>query len=194
MRATATIVLALTCATLAQADARKLLNDGGFEQPPTPNGGFNVYNTGQKFANWTVTGATGNVGTVSTTFTQNGYSFPAKSGKAWLDLTGTSNTATGVAQTIKTAVGTTYTVTFWIGNVVNPGGIFGTTSTVDVYAGTTLLTAATNSKGTGGTKLVWQKFTTSFTATAATTTLSFINCDPSNDTNCGLDMVSVTAN
>src|SRR3984885_16231058 len=143
MRATVIIALALTCATMATADARKLLKDGGFEQPPPAPGSFNAYNTGQKFATWTVVGATGNVATVSTTFTQNGYSFPAKSGKAWLDLTGTTNTAPVVAQTIKTTVGTVYNVAFWVGNVVNPGGIFGTTSTVDVYAGSTLLIAAT---------------------------------------------------
>ncbi len=173
------------------ARGASLIKDGGFEKPVTPAGSFLVYGTGQNFAKWTVVGASGNVATVSTTFVQNGYSFPAKSGKAWLDLTGISNTATGVAQTIKTVAGTGYTVTFWVGNVSNSGGIFGTTSTVDVYDGTTLLSAATNSKGTGGTKQVWQKFTTSFVATASKTTLSFVNGDVGSDTNCGLDAVSV---
>ena len=83
-------------------------------------------------------------------------------------------------------------MTFWVGNVVDPGGGFGTTSTVDVYDGTSLLIAATNSKGAGGTTQVWRKFTTSFTAAASTTTLSFYNGDPSTDSDCGLDEVIVT--
>jgi Protein of unknown function (DUF642) len=173
------------------AQAASLIKDGGFEKPATPSNSFILYGLGQTFGKWTVVGASGNVATVGTSFTQNGYSFPAKSGNAWLDLTGTTNTATGVAQTIKTIAGTGYTVTFWIGNVNNPGGIFGTTSTVDVYDGATLLLAATNSKGAGTTTQVWQKFTTSFVATASKTTLSFVNGDVSSDTNCGLDAVSV---
>jgi hypothetical protein len=183
--------IALTCAAAAGARAANLIKNGGFETPPTAAGSFNLYNAGDTFAHWTVTGSGGNVATVSTTFTQNGYSFPAKTGKAWLDLTGTSNSAIGVAQTIKTSPGTAYTITFWVGNVVNPGGIFGTTTTVDVYAGSTLLTAATNAKGNGSTKQIWQKFSTGFVAGAATTTLSFINGDPANDTNCGLDAIVV---
>jgi Protein of unknown function (DUF642) len=174
-----------------QAFAANLLKDGGFEEPPTPASSYTVYDTGQTFSKWTVVGNPGNVGTVSTTFTQNGYSFPAKAGQAWLDLTGNSNTATGVAQTIKTVAGTGYAVTFWVGNIVDSGGIFGTTSTVDVYDGTSLLIAAKNSNGAGGTTQVWKKFTATFTATASKTTLSFYNGDPSNDTNCGLDEVNV---
>jgi len=192
MRMMAGAMLAVLLGAVPTARAANLIKDGGFEKPPTATGSYIVYDTGQTFEQWTVVGASGNVATVSGTFTQNGYSFPAKSGKAWLDLTGVSNTTTGVAQTIKTVVGTTYDVTFWVGNVDDPGGIFGTTSTVDVYAGSTLLLAATNSKGKGSTKQVWQKFTTSFVATASTTTLSFINGDPSSDTNNGLDAVSVT--
>ncbi len=172
------------------ASAANLIKDGGFEKPPT-SGNFIVYNTGQKIGPWTVVGAAGTVGTVNTNFTQNGYSFPAKTGKAWIDLTGLSQTATGVAQKVKTVPGTGYVLTFWVGNVVNPGGIFGSTTTVNVYNGQTLLLSATNSKGTGSTTQVWQKFTVSFTATASATTLSFINGDPADDTNCGLDAVSL---
>jgi hypothetical protein len=193
MRMMASAMLAMLVGVVPAARGANLIKDGGFEKPPTPTGSYILYNTGKTFGKWTVVGAAGNVATVSGTFTQDGYSFPAKSGNAWLDLTGVSNTATGVAQTIKTVAGTTYSVTFWIGNVNDPGGIFGTTSTVDVYDGSTLLLAATNSKGAGTTTQVWQKFTTSFVATASTTTLSFINGDPSNDTNNGLDAISVVA-
>lgn len=190
MRVGIHVAVACMCAA-GPALAGSLIKDGGFEKPATPANSYVLYNTGQKFGPWTVVGATGNVATVSTTFTQDGYSFPAKSGKAWLDLTGVSNTPTGVAQTVKTVPGTSYTVTFWVGNVVDPNGIFGTTSTVNVYAGSTLLTSATNSEGAGGTTQVWEKFTTSFTATATKTVVSFVNGDPSSDTNNGLDAVSM---
>ena len=192
MRSMHALMIAIACcAGATQAMAANLIKDGGFETPPTATGSYIVYSTGQSFLKWKVVGSPGNVATVSTTFTQNGYSFPAKTGQAWLDLTGVSNSATGVSQTISTVAGTAYSVTFWVGNVVNPGGIFGTTSTVDVYDGTRLLIAATTSKGAGGTTQTWQKFTTSFTATASKTTLSFYNGDASTDTNCGLDDVKV---
>jgi hypothetical protein len=186
----AALVLAVASVTLPAA-AANLIKDGGFEQPPTASGGYTLYQTGDTFSHWDVVGASGNVATVSTSFAQNGFSFPAKSGQAWLDLTGVSSTATGVAQTVKTTVGASYTLTFWVGNVYDPGGIFGTTSTVDAYAGSTLLIAATNAdKATTVQK--WKKFSTTFTATAARTTVSFINADPSSDTNCGLDAISLT--
>ncbi len=63
-------------------------------------------------------------------------SFPAESGLQWLDLTGdVSNTVEGVQQTVATMPGTTYDLTFWLGNIYDPSGIYGTTSTVDVRLG-----------------------------------------------------------
>ena len=73
--------------------------------------------------------------------------------------------------------------------MVNPGGIFGTTSTVDVLVNGTQTFSATNSGG--GTTLTWQQFTTSFTANSSQTTLEFLNGDPSNDTSNGLDNIHV---
>lgn len=53
-----------------------------------------------------------------------------------MDLTGTSDlinrNLAGVAQTVKTTRKTKYTLTFWVGNVSNPGGIFGIQSRVAV--------------------------------------------------------------
>lgn len=168
-----------------------LIKNGGFEKPVVPIGSYEGFSTGQHFKHWTVTGATGNVAVVSTTFTQNGFTFPAQSGSQWLDLTGVSNSATGVTQTIPTTSGATYMVTFWVGTVYDPGGIFGTTSTVDVLVNGTQILAATNSQ-MGGTAQVWQKFKTHFTANSSSTAITFLNGDPSNDTNNGLDSVSIT--
>ncbi len=187
---TALMALAVPNAAFASFSTN-LIKNGGFEKPVVPIGSYEGFSTGQSFKHWTVTGATGNVAVVSNTFTQNGFTFPAQSGKQWLDLTGVSNTATGVTQTIPTTSGSSYTITFWVGNVYDPGGIFGTTSTVDVLVNGTQIAADTNSQN-GGTMQVWQKFKAHFTATSSSSSITFLNGDPSNDTNNGLDSVSIT--
>ncbi len=174
------------------ARAANLIKDGGFEKPPTPNGTFTTYAIGQKIGTWIVAGSDGNVATVNN-FDEGGVLWTAHRGSAFLDLTGTCDCGanSGVAQVVNTTVGTSYKLTFWVGNTVIQGQ--GDTSTIDVYDGATLLLAATNTAGKGSTKEVWRKFTTSFTATTAKTTLSFINADPSGDEQNGLDDVALVA-
>jgi hypothetical protein len=184
----AVLVLCLLCAAAPSAN---LIRNGSFESPVVPNGSYEVFSTGQTFSHWTVAGAPGNVAVVSGTFTQNGFSFPARAGKQWLDLTGTTNTPTGVAQTGATTPDAAYTLVFFVGNVYDPGGIFGVSSTVNVLVDGTQVFSATNSRGKGKTTMVWQKFTTTITASTAQTTISFINGDPSTDTNNGLDAISL---
>ena len=123
-------------------------------------------------------GAPGNVAVVSTTFVEGGFTFPAKSGKQWLDLTGSTSTATGVSQTVATVAHTPYTLTFAIGNIVNPGGMYGTTSTVNVVINGAVLMTAVSSKGTGSTAMVWKTFSLTFIASESSTTIGFINVDP----------------
>lgn len=170
---------------------RNLIKNSGFETPIVPNGGFLLFYKGQTFSNWTVVGATGNVGPCSGTYRARGFSFPAHTGKQWLDLTGISNTATGIAQTVNTTPGAQYTLSFWVGNVVDPSKYWGVTSTVDVLVNGTQTFSATNSLGTGQSKLVWEKFTTTVTATSSATTIAFMNHDPRTDNSNGLDDVSL---
>jgi Protein of unknown function (DUF642) len=188
------ILVGLVVAGLAMPStawaATARIHNGGFESPIAAPGSFLVFGTGQTFAHWTVMGAPGNVGIVSGTFTQNGFSFPAKSGHQWLDLTGLSQSATGVEQTVATTPGLAYTLHFSIGNVNNPGGIFGTTSTVKVLLNGTQIGTATNSAG--GTTQVWKSFKVHFTATSASSTIALVNGDPPNDTNDGLDAVKLS--
>jgi hypothetical protein len=184
----AVLVLCLLCAA---APSVNLIRNGSFESPVVPIGSYEGFSTGQTFSHWSVVGDSGNVAVVSGTFTQNGFTFPAKAGKQWLDLTGTSNSATGVAQTVATTPGAAYTLVFFIGNVYDPGGIFGVSSTVNVLVNGTQVFSGTNSRGKGKTTMVWQKFMTTITATSAQTTISFINGDPSNDTLNGLDAISL---
>jgi hypothetical protein len=182
--------LVFALASASGSHAANLIKDGGFEKPPSPSGYFNTYAIGQKIEQWIVVGTSGNVATVNN-FNEGGVLWTAHRGKAFLDLTGTCDCGanSGVAQTVKTVPGTTYQLTFWVVNTVIPGQ--GDTSTVDVYNGSTLLIAAENTAGQGSTKEVWKKFQVSFMATAATTTLSFINGDPPGDEQDGLDDVSL---
>jgi hypothetical protein len=187
----ATLLAAALILVAGAAQAGNLIKDPGFETPATPAGTFTTYSPGQSIGQWLVVG-NGNVATVNN-FNEGGVLWSAQKGHAFLDLTGTCDcgAGSGVAQTVKTTPGTTYKLTFWVGNtvIVNQGN----TSTIDVYYGSTLLIAATNKAGTGSSKEVWRKFATTFTATAATTTLSFINADPSGDEQNGLDSVTLTA-
>jgi hypothetical protein len=170
-----------------------LIGNGSFETPVITPGTYQLFSTGETFAGWSVVGAAGNVAIVSATFEQNGFTFPAASGSQFLDLTGISNSATGVQQNVATTAGTAYTLTFYVGNVVDPGGIFGVSSTVYVLVDGQQTFTATNSRGAGQTKQVWQKFTTTISATAASTTIAFINGDPPTDQNNGLDAISLVA-
>lgn len=174
--------------------AGNLVRDGSFETPVVPQGSYTSFSTGQDFGpHWTVVGAAGNVAIVSGQFTQNGFSFPAKKGAQWLDLTGNSNTATGVAQTISTVAGTNYALGFFIGNMHDAGGIFGTTSTVDVQIDGVSVASFTNKCGKGSAVLCWRRFSMDFVAKGTQTTIAFINGDPPGDTSNGLDGVSVVA-
>jgi len=179
-------------ASAATAQAANLIKNGGFETPPTPAGYFTTYGLGQNIGKWTVIGSNGNVATVNN-FDEGGVLWSAHRGSAFLDLTGTCDCGanSGVAQVVNTTPGTSYALTFWVGNTVIQGQ--GDTSTIDVYNGSTLLLAATNKAGTGSTKEVWRKFTTSFTASGAKTTLSFVNADPNGDEQNGLDDVTLVA-
>jgi hypothetical protein len=120
---------------------------------------------------------------------QNGFTFEAEDGQQSLDLTGTSNTPTGVSQTVPTSVGAEYQLAFWVGNVVDPNGIFGVTSTIEVQIDGSAVYSAENSGGDGTMMLDWEEFSTVFTATSTSTTIAFINEDPSDDTSNFIDNV-----
>lgn len=191
---TAVAALVLACGTLGDAGeasaTANLVQNGGFETPNVGTG-YTLFNAGSSFTGWNVVGS-GNVAVVSGKFAQNGFTFPAKSGAQWLDLTGVSNSAAGVSQTVATKSGKTYTLKFSVGNVYNPTGIFGVKSTVEVLVNGTKVFAAVNSKGKGKTKQVWKTFSLKVTAVSSSTSIEFLNGDPSNDTNNGLDAVSLT--
>jgi len=184
--------LAIATLLLAAAPAHaNLIVNGSFETPAVAVGSFTSFTAASATppTGWSIVGP-GAVSIVSGTFTQGGFSFPDQDGVQWLDLTGlSSNTATGVQQTIATTPGATYDLSFWVGNVANfPSPT--TTSTVNVLVNGALALAATNS--TGGTTLTWEEFDVSFVAASSTTILTFLNGDPANDDSNGLDNIVVT--
>jgi uncharacterized repeat protein (TIGR03803 family) len=180
----------LSIAPPAHASAN-LIRDPGFLSPPTSPGHFSTaYAGGSNIGPWIVVGP-GNVVTESTTYQSRGFLFNAKTGSAFLDLTGLCDcgAASGVAQTVATVPGAAYQLSFWVGNTVIPGA--GSTSTVNVFANGTLLLSAVNSQGAGVSDQVWQHFTTTFVASSSETQLSFYNGDPDGDINNGLDDVQL---
>jgi hypothetical protein len=175
----------------ASASPTNLVLNGSFSSPDVGPGGLGSFSTGQSFPHWRVVGAVGNVAVISTTFTQNGYTFESDGTNQFLDLTGDTNSLTGVAQTLSTSVGTRYTLHFAVGNVYNPTGIFGVSSSVAVLVNGKRIFTATNSQGKGTVRVVWLNFRTSFVATSPHTTLEFLNLDPSSDTCNLIDLVSI---
>ena len=195
-RGLVTFLLVVSVATLGLANAASasdtnLVLNGNFSSPDVGPGGLGYFTTGQSFPHWRVVGAVGNVAVTSKTFIQNGYTFESDGTNQFMDLTGDTNTPTGVAQTLPTSVGTRYTLHFAVGNVYNPTGIFGVRSSVAVLVNGIRIFTATNSKGKGTTRVIWENFRTSFVATSTHTTLEFLNQDPSSDTCNLIDLVSI---
>ena len=183
---------------LAAVDAHaNLLTNGSFDIPAAPAGSFTDYNPGDTgLTGWTIVGNPGtDVATFSTLTVFSGVSYVAEDGPNYLRLTGDgSNSDTeGVAQTIATNIGDSYTLTFWVGNV-DDLPFDGVTSTVDVSANGTSLGAFTNMCTACTTTQSWQLFTTTFIATSNSTPLQFLNGDSANDNSNGLDNVSIVDN
>jgi hypothetical protein len=187
-------VLSLSAVSAMPAVAAgNLIKNGSFESPIVTEGGGEFFSPGQSFKDWQVTGdANGDVGLDSGDDVYGDHDFPAKRGKQWLDLIGNTDNgaATGVQQTIKTTPGATYSLSLFVGNVIDMGGKCGVSSTVNVLINGVAFESFTNTGG-GGLDQNWKKFSAQFVAASATTTIAFINDDPNGDADNGLDGVSV---
>jgi hypothetical protein len=177
------------CDPDAGAGGASLLTNGSFEQPPVPAGGFSVVSNGETtLAGWTVIGDAGNVAPLSTTFLSAGFAFTAEDGQQSVDMTGTSQTATGLQQISATTPGHTYCLSFWVGNIFNPGGAYGIDSTINVLVDGKLVTVATNADQDPS-ALSWQRFTSTVVAAGTSTSIAFVNADPPTDSSNFLDDV-----
>lgn len=176
-------------ASVTSAHANLILN-GSFETPVVTPGTFSNFAVGSgSLTDWTVFGPAGkHVSIVSGTFSQAGVSFPAQDGTQWLDLTGFNDNSTeGVSQAVATTAGHQYQVSYYIGNTTG-GGIFGTTSTVNVLLNGAQTFSDTNSATSPG-SLDWIQYTHTFVASGASTTIGFANGDPASDNSNGLDNI-----
>jgi len=184
------LLSAITPSVATSVAYANLLTNGSFETPTVPVGGFTSFGVGSALiTGWTVVGPAGkNVSIVSGSFTQGGVSFVAEDANQWMDLTGFNDNSTeGVTQTIATTAGHLYELSYFIGNTTG-GGIFGTTSTVNVSINGVPTFSDTNST-VSPTTLAWQKFTHDVVASGTSLTVTLINGDPSTDNSNGLDNV-----
>ena len=160
------------------------------------SGTFLLVDTGERYGTWRVVGASGNVAWVSGAYQHQGFQFLAQgtgtdpTAHAWVNLAGISQSATGIAHApVPTTVGADYTLTFYVGNIHDPAGVYGTSSTVNVYENSKFVGAYTNSGGAGTTQENWKLFTVTITADAPWTTIALINGDAPGDLNCGIDNI-----
>ena len=188
-----TIVLALV-ATLGllstPVTSQNLITDGSFETPIVSPTGFTDFPVGSSaIPGWMVFGPGGTVvSVVGGSFSQLGVTFPAQNGVQWLDLTGNgSNAAEGVQQSVTTIAGRQYQLSFYLGNTTG-GGIFGSTSTVEVLVNGIVAFTDTNS-AVNATSLTWQQYSHTFIAAGSSTTIGFRNADPATDNSNALDNV-----
>ncbi len=195
---TLAIVGAAAAFFVGSASAQNLLSNAGFETPVLAPGAVQNFATGSTIGGaWLVLGtpSTTPVGIVQTTASEpaNGITqFNAQQGLNSLDLTGPGNTGlnSGVRQTISTAIGQVYLLSFFVGRA-SGGAVYATPSTLTLSINSGVLAPFTNANSTAG-MVNWQQFVTSFTATSALTTIDFFNGTLSNN-EVGLDNVVLTA-
>jgi len=174
------------------AECAQFWENGNFLVPAPFPGGFALVDTGERYGSWKVVGEPGNVSWTSGTRVHDGFSFPAQGNPTqaagpWVNLAGISRSRTGIMHgPVPTTVGQPYKLSFYVGNIVDPGHQYGTSSTVHVFENATEIAVATNSNGSGTTVENWKPFSVTFNATDPYTTIVFINGDAPDDMNCGL--------
>jgi hypothetical protein len=167
----------------------ELIVNGGFEEPVVPSGRWVLFNAGQSFPGWLVIGDRGNVAPISGQYAGSGIKFTAQDGAQWLDMTGVTNSVTGVQQTVRTQPDTIYHLTFFVGNVYHQAGGFGTTSSVEALVNGQSVGVFKNDGNVPGVQQ-WGMVSIPITPTSASTTIAFVNRDAPNDNSNGLDGVS----
>jgi hypothetical protein len=178
-----------------------LVLNGDFENSTPLQSGVQVMGTGDiaDLTNWKVIGTVCGANCVlilNTTYSEGSnvgtLLFQAQSGNQSLDLTGGGNTSDGgIEQAISTAIGTTYQLTFYVGNMDNRASFYAQSSSVEVKLNGASQGLFTNNLNTNG-QVNWALETLNFTATSTTTTIDFINAT-TGDNYAGLDNVAVNA-
>jgi Protein of unknown function (DUF642)/PEP-CTERM motif len=184
---------ALVAALIVSSGASQanLLTNGSFEMGSAATSGFSTLAAGNTtMTGWTVVGD--NLAWFHNDFVDGATTLTASNGVKFLDLTNTSpncNPCGGVEQTIATAVGQNYTLSFDLGSsttYLTPSAI---EATIQIVVGG-IVTQTFTSTASGVNN--WETFSKTFTASNANTTIrlqgSFAQLDY-----VGLDNVSVVA-
>jgi hypothetical protein len=177
-------------------DTYSFWENGDFIHPAPSPGTFLMMQTGGRYGAWRVVGASGAAAWTNGSYQHNGLQFLAQGNgntpttNSWVNLAAISQTGTGIAhRPVPTTVGANYTLSFYVGNIYDPSGVYGTSSTVSVYENSTLLGTYTNGDGQGTTVENWKNFSVTFAADAPWTVIAFVNGDPPGDRNCGIDNI-----
>jgi Protein of unknown function (DUF642)/PEP-CTERM motif len=191
-----TAAMILLLAPAARAD---LVTNGSFEagtNPPTGEGDTQAIGT-SNITGWTIVnndGTTVDNGKNVLWINNGSYGLSTPFGNDFLDLTGTTDSTPydGVVQTITTVSGQQYVLTFDLGVSTNGGPFSGT---ISVSAGINGSGTTFTDDGSTGTltsdNTLWTDESLPFTATSASTVVSFIGETDSAGEFIGLDNVSV---
>ena len=126
-------------------------------------------------------------------YTENGgqLHFTAEDGQQSVDLTGAFNQGrNGVEQTVVTTPGTSYTLTFWVGNQDNSQPSYPLASMIELDVNGTFVANYSNNDNTPN-NVNWNQFSYSFTASSASTKIDFFNATPVADNEAGVDNVDL---
>jgi hypothetical protein len=176
------VAAAAILASHAAFAGANLVANGGLETPSIATFFVN-YTTGSPVPGWAVT--TNNVDIVNGQFTPSGPA-PAYEGQQYLDLVGYGATG-AISQLISTVAGKTYRFSFAYSN--NPWST--STASADYAFGSA--TGSVTHSGSNATDLLWTTLAGSFTATSASTLVSFNETVGGNNGGVLLDAVTVSA-
>jgi hypothetical protein len=192
MKTLSAVTLAVLIALSSVSFGANLITNGGFETPVVGSGGNMQFLSGSSgLTGWTIGGT--DVYLLDTGFTFNGVTFNSHSGNQALDITGVGNSgANTISQTIATVIGTSYTLSFWLGNAHGTIPAYSLASSVSLSVTGLGNMAFTNAAITLN-AVNWALQTLTFTASSSSTTLTFTNTTPTADGYAGLDDITLDA-
>lgn len=182
------LMLILFATVNARAD---LILNSSFENPQVTAGQFLTFGTGSTaITGWTVVGS--DVAIISGSFASGSITFNAQQGAQWLDLSGfaSNNSNNGVSQDVATNIGQDYLLSFHVGSTTDNANFF--PATVDLSINNGARTSFTNPTAPTD-HMDWKQFSVQFTATSASTNVTFFFNNNVPTASSGLDSVSMNA-
>lgn len=179
---------------VGSATAQNLITDGSFESPVVAAAaGYEVFTpSAGSLPGWSIVGT--EVAVVGSSFVEAGVAFVAESGNQWMDLSGLGapSLTNGIIQSVATTSGLQYQLSFYLGSAYTGSGPY-LSPTLDLSLNGGPRVSYTNSNIVTNGLMNWQFFTTTFTATSATSSIAFYyGATGASVWAVGLDNVSMT--